>query len=227
MLNKDKALKLLKHERELQFISQVYRNIGVFFAKPLVKTRVTPTQISILSILTAIFSAYFLSQGDYLNAVIGAIIFQISIILDRMDGSLARRKNMETTFGKWIEYNSDVITDAIVILGATFGLFLQTNNNLVLILGMLFITVRFFIVNLNTALFVCLDSPSDLFEKEVKNKFLTQLIPTRTFVFLFFTIFIIFNKLFEFFILMNIYLALFFFTSLVYLSMKIWKKEYG
>mgnify|MGYP001610024506 CR=1 FL=1 len=227
MPDKEKALKFFKHEKEIQLVSQFYRNLGIFLANPLINTSITPNQISAISIIIALSGVYVLSLGTYSYFVLGAILFQVSIILDRVDGALARRKNMASTFGKWIEYNFDVITDVLIIFGATIGLFIQTNSSLVLILGMIFIMLRVLILNINTALFVCFDSPGEVFNKETQNKLITQFIPTRTLIFLLFTVFILFNRLYEFLIFIDIYLAIFFLVSLIYLSFEIWQKENG
>ena len=56
----------------------------------LVKTSITPNQVTTFSLLLAAFAAVFFSFGIYVFAVIGSLLFIFAKFLDHVDGQLAR-----------------------------------------------------------------------------------------------------------------------------------------
>jgi len=94
-------------------------------AKPLVytfkETPVTPNQVTALSALLAITAAYFLSLGDSRSMVQGGIIFEISLILDSVDGELARAKGMTSDWGRIVDGIGDYVSSIAILIGLMIG----------------------------------------------------------------------------------------------------------
>ena len=94
-------------------------------ARPLVhffkETPVTPNQITVLSALLAIVAAYFFSLGDTRSIIQGGIIFEISLILDSVDGELARAKGMASEWGRIVDGIGDYISSIAVLIGLMLG----------------------------------------------------------------------------------------------------------
>jgi len=95
-------------------------------ARPLVhafkETPVTPNQITGLSALLAIGAAYFFSLGDAHSLIQGGIIFEISLILDSVDGELARAKGCASEWGRIVDGIGDYVSSIAVLIGLMIGL---------------------------------------------------------------------------------------------------------
>lgn len=94
-------------------------------ARPLVyffkETPVTPNQVTVLSALLAIVAAYFFSLGDTRSIIQGGIIFEISLILDSVDGELARAKGMASEWGRIVDGIGDYVSSIAVLIGLMIG----------------------------------------------------------------------------------------------------------
>ena len=87
--------------------------IGMLFSK----VGLTPNQWTLLSILPAIFSFYFLTQFSFLLA---ALFFGIAVFLDFVDGSVARVTGKVTKFGAYLDTIVDRYIEFLIIVGIFF-----------------------------------------------------------------------------------------------------------
>jgi phosphatidylglycerophosphate synthase len=94
-------------------------------ARPLVfafkETPVTPNQVTCLSALLAIGAAYFFSLGDTRSIIQGGIIFELSLILDSVDGELARAKGLASEWGRIVDGIGDYVSSIAVLIGLMIG----------------------------------------------------------------------------------------------------------
>ena len=95
-------------------------------ARPLVyafkETPVTPNQVTALSALLAISAAYCFSIGDARSMIQGGIIFELSRILDSVDGELARAKGMASEWGRIVDGIGDYVSSIAILAGLMIGL---------------------------------------------------------------------------------------------------------
>jgi phosphatidylglycerophosphate synthase len=98
------------------------RPAGRLLSKLLIHTPMTPNQVSICSILIGIWSGWWFAKGDPIAAVIGAIVLQISAIIDCVDGDLARILLRESALGKWLDLAGDQLVHLAVFIGIPLGL---------------------------------------------------------------------------------------------------------
>ncbi|MFC1950192.1 CDP-alcohol phosphatidyltransferase family protein [Chloroflexota bacterium] len=94
----------------------INRRISDPIAKILARTRITPNQISWTTFGLAVLS--FLSFIYNWNIAAG-LLAQISSIIDGVDGSLARLKDMSSVFGGFLDSILDRYADILIILGLT------------------------------------------------------------------------------------------------------------
>jgi phosphatidylglycerophosphate synthase len=96
------------------------------FSRPLtrflLKTPLTPNQITLLSLVFGILAGYFFSRGEYLYSLAAAASYQLAVVLDNCDGEVARAKNMRSKLGGWLDIGSDLITDIALFLGIALGM---------------------------------------------------------------------------------------------------------
>ncbi len=96
-------------------------------------TKITPNQVSILSFLFVLASAYFFLKGGYTNVLIGAILAFVYNLLDMVDGMIARLRGMSSVFGQWLDGVLGFLSFPITIIAISIGL----KNYVALILGMI------------------------------------------------------------------------------------------
>ncbi|MBN2803488.1 MAG: CDP-alcohol phosphatidyltransferase family protein [Deltaproteobacteria bacterium] len=107
------------------FISKnVNRKFSLFITSGLIKTSLTPNQVTFFSMIIGMFSgiaAYF--GGEYFwSLIIAGVLFQTQSMLDGCDGEIARLKYMFSLKGQWLDTISDDLTNYIFFLGLGLGL---------------------------------------------------------------------------------------------------------
>ncbi|MDD2909411.1 MAG: CDP-alcohol phosphatidyltransferase family protein [Candidatus Pacebacteria bacterium] len=94
-----------------------FKSIERFIGKTLGRLPITPNQWTLLSIVFALIGLYFTINFNFLLALIS---FFISGILDFIDGSVARAKNMSSNTGAYIDTIVDRYIEGIMFLGLLF-----------------------------------------------------------------------------------------------------------
>ena len=83
------------------FVDKVFnRPCGRPLSKLLIHTPVSPNMVSVASILTGVVSAIFFASGQFITGIVGALLFQLSAIVDCVDGDIARVLFKESRLGK-------------------------------------------------------------------------------------------------------------------------------
>jgi len=83
----------------------------------------TPNQVSLLGVLSALFSAYIYWSSRFEPALltVAALLLLISGFLDALDGILARLYGEVTLFGGFLDSLLDRYADAFVLVGIILG----------------------------------------------------------------------------------------------------------
>lgn len=100
----------------------IFRPIAFIFVKLLYKTPITPNQISILSIMVGILSGIFFTQGTLTSFLVAGLLYCFSIVLDCVDGMIARLKKNGSAVGRIIDGLADYIVGISVYVGLGNGL---------------------------------------------------------------------------------------------------------
>jgi phosphatidylglycerophosphate synthase len=90
--------------------------------KPLVKSPVTPNQLTVFTLLVALAGAGLLAHGGQAQANWGAGIFVLARFMDHFDGELARQKGMTSRLGYYLDYVSGALSYGALFLGIGIGL---------------------------------------------------------------------------------------------------------
>jgi len=106
------------------------RPCGRPLSKLLIHTPVSPNTVSIISILIGVVAAVCFASGQRQMSVLGAILFQISAIIDCVDGDIARILFKESVLGKWLDLAGDQIVHVSVFAGIAMGLLASGANGL-------------------------------------------------------------------------------------------------
>jgi len=93
-----------------------------------VKIKATPNQVTLLSFAIGLYSAYLFSRGTFTSVLLGAILLQGSIIVDCVDGELARYTRKFSKLGAWLDAVTDRVKEYMVFLGLAYGASLEGKN---------------------------------------------------------------------------------------------------
>ena len=111
------------------------RPISLMISKVLIKTGITPNQISVLSFVIGLAGASLFFFGEYFYLILGGIIVHIHSIVDGCDGEIARLKLRRTRYGGWLDSFLDRYVDAVIILGLTYGYWSISGDSMIWIMG--------------------------------------------------------------------------------------------
>jgi len=111
------------------------RPVSRWFSSTLVRTSVTPNQISLFSWLLSCIAAGMMAFGGYPALAIGGALAQLASIIDGCDGEIARLKHSQSAFGGWFDAVLDRYADAILLFGLMWHEFAATGTNLSILLG--------------------------------------------------------------------------------------------
>jgi len=139
------------------------RPISTRISKYLVKTNITPNHISFFSFVLCCIGAFFFFLGGYLYLLLGAILAQVSSVVDGCDGEIARLRFRETEFGAWFDAVLDRYADAFLLFGLTYYVYFPSGDLLYLFVGFLAIIGTF--MNSYTA-----DKYDGLMKKKIGSK---------------------------------------------------------
>lgn len=116
-------------KRQLGVVATYFnKKISIKITKYLARTNITPNEITVISFLIGVVSSVLFSLGEYIYLIIGAILVQVSFTLDCVDGEIARLKNLQTTFGAFLDSVLDITRNVLIIFGAAFGIYSHTQN---------------------------------------------------------------------------------------------------
>jgi phosphatidylglycerophosphate synthase len=95
----------------------VFRPAAHVVARALMPLRVPPPAIVVAGTATGMAAAVEVGRGAYVAA---ALLLQLKTVLDNADGQLARMSGRITSFGRYLDSESDLLVDAAVF--AALGL---------------------------------------------------------------------------------------------------------
>jgi len=108
------------------FISRtVNRKFSLRMTRQLAKTGVTPNQVTVLSFVTAVFSALLFATS---HPVWGGLLAQFTSILDGVDGEIARLKFLQSKYGGLFDALLDRYADFIIVLGMAYAWYASSGN---------------------------------------------------------------------------------------------------
>ena len=114
----------------------INRRCSVPLSQWLARTRVSPNQITVASVAIGLLGAWLLGHDTRTATLAGLLLFQFSVILDHVDGELARLKFQFTRLGKWLENIGDHLVDLAVILFVAWRAVVGSSNEMFAALGL-------------------------------------------------------------------------------------------
>jgi len=205
-------------KKEPVFFTGVCRYLASFIVSPLVRTRITANQITYLVFICGIIPGVLFATGAYSSIVIAALLVQWVSVFDCVDGMVARAKEKTSKYGVWLDNNFDKMVDFGIFFGMTYGIYIRTGNPAVWPLGFIAISLRYMmeILRKNTL-------ETGISEEALDGKMSYIAANAVSFSNIYFVMlfFALFNQLYLFLLVFDVYYAAAFIASLVYLRGKV------
>ncbi|MFQ5890538.1 MAG: NTP transferase domain-containing protein [Gemmatimonadota bacterium] len=103
----------------------INRPISTAVSRRVVRTSITPNQVSVAALVIGLVSAGFAAAGGYLSFLLSGILFQAASILDGTDGEVAKLTFRGSYRGEWV----DTICDNIAYLAFLVGLIIGVHRS--------------------------------------------------------------------------------------------------
>jgi phosphatidylglycerophosphate synthase len=104
------------------------RRISRPISERLAHTSATPNQVTMGGVVIGMTGAAFFSRPGYWSHVIGSLFFLFCIIVDGVDGEIARLKLQETLFGQRLDVITDNLVHVAIFTGIALGLYHDSGN---------------------------------------------------------------------------------------------------
>ena len=114
-------LKLANRANDGFFSVFFLRKFSKLFTWLAVRLKMTPNQVTLISFAVGLLSAYEFSRGDFWSIFTGAVLLQLSIIIDCVDGELARYTRQFSQLGAWLDAITDRIKEYLVFFALAYG----------------------------------------------------------------------------------------------------------
>ncbi|HPR17208.1 MAG TPA: CDP-alcohol phosphatidyltransferase family protein [Candidatus Cloacimonadota bacterium] len=99
----------------------ILRPIAFIFVKLFYPTKITPNQVSLMSILVGVIAGFFFAQGTHTSFIIAGCLYFLCLVLDCVDGMIARLKKNGTPVGRIIDGFADYVVGVAVYAGMGIG----------------------------------------------------------------------------------------------------------
>lgn len=91
---------------------------------------ITPNHVTVFSLVIGIVASACFVVASPSSMIIGAILVQLSFVVDCMDGQLARYRQQFSVLGAWLDRVSDRVKDFFYFFALALGFFLHNSSEL-------------------------------------------------------------------------------------------------
>lgn len=118
------------------FVSRhLNRPVSLFLSRLFIRLGISPNQISLGNLGLGLLGAWLTALGGDANILAGALLFQVSSILDGSDGEVAKLTFRSSERGSWIDTLCDELTCLAYFAALPVGLYRTHHDVLYLYLG--------------------------------------------------------------------------------------------
>ena len=119
------------------YMELVSMKISIYITKLLLYTGMSADYVTLTMILLLVIGSIFMSFGDLWIILTGILIIHFTIILDNVNGEVARYWKEDGLIGTFLEQVYHNIVTPFIFLALSYGVFLKTNFPSAIIFGFL------------------------------------------------------------------------------------------
>jgi hypothetical protein len=134
----------------------INRPLAFLVVKAVLRTRITPNQVSIISGILGLAAALLFWKTGYGYIAAAGILAQVASVLDGADGMLARIRNRTSEYGAHLDLLFDRIVDFAVFTGTSWAASGGGANRLLLVAGLIGAGLYQLEIHLHQLLLSCL-----------------------------------------------------------------------
>jgi len=113
----------------------VSRIFSIYFTKMFILLGITPNQVTILMIISALIGSTLFAFPSLTLTIIAFFMFQIWLILDCSDGEVARITGKKSLFGPYLDRLNHYIADITIFLSLGIKIYIISSNLLFLFIS--------------------------------------------------------------------------------------------
>jgi phosphatidylglycerophosphate synthase len=117
------------------------RKFSIYLTKIFIYMGLTGNQITMMMMILGIISSFFFMPGKYYYSLIGIILFELHLLLDFVDGEVARYRKETSLKGTYLDYMTHAIVNPLIFIGLSIGAYFS--NPLQIIPNWVFIVIGF------------------------------------------------------------------------------------
>lgn len=107
----------------------VNRRVSRPLSRMFMRLGFSPNTITLLSMVLGLMGAACFAMGSYRSGILGALLFQLAVILDCCDGEVARLTCAESRLGQELDLVSDNIVHMAVFAGIAWGAYTYEHSS--------------------------------------------------------------------------------------------------
>lgn len=118
---------------EKYFIRRLVKPLIEFFKK----TSISAEELTLFRIFFGFFTFLSILFGSYLQSLVVVFLYQFILLLDYIDGSIARYRNNFKISWVYVDLIGHIVLSFLFIISITFSYYFKTSSNLFLFFGCL------------------------------------------------------------------------------------------
>lgn len=99
----------------------VVRRLSKPLTRLALRARMSPNAVTLISFAIGIGAALAFANGERWALVLGAVLLQLSLIVDCVDGEVARATRRFTALGAWLDASTDRVKEVVAYAGLAAG----------------------------------------------------------------------------------------------------------
>ena len=119
------------------YMEWVTMKISIYVTKLILYTPIGADQVTIVMVLLAILGSIFMGFGTLKLILIGILIIHFTVILDNVNGEVARYRKEGSMTGTFLEQYYHELSVPLIFFSLGFGIFLQTGYKSAVLFGFL------------------------------------------------------------------------------------------
>lgn len=119
------------------YMAMVFSNLSLRLSYVLIRTSVTPNQVTLLSTVIGLAGAAMIFSTDYWFRLLGIVVWFVAYVLDFCDGEIARYRRLQSEFGHWFDMVTDRVKDVGLFTAITLLAVRRSNSTTTILLGLL------------------------------------------------------------------------------------------
>jgi phosphatidylglycerophosphate synthase len=113
------------------YINNVVRKVSIYITSLLIPTHITANQVTLLGGLVGAVAGLCFVFGYYWHSVVGALLLQLWLVVDCVDGEVARYRRSSSITGVYLDWILDGFVKSYIFVCIAFGVYRQFHDVMV------------------------------------------------------------------------------------------------